>query len=857
MVIRVSWRPMPPVLAWLGTLFGLLFATLPGLVPGDATHPAPGLTDAPNVRASGPVSPAAAPCTADSISQSTKYPRSILASVVSRGGSTWAIGLTTLSEDPRYPLATRWDGTSWTSMPITPSSAERALFGLDRSPSGRMWAAGYRARHSLYYPMMMRWSGKEWIVSHLDAIGKRGGALLSVRAQSNANTWAVGYKIGTAGQRPMAIRRVGQEWKDASPRIPAGATGVLMDVDARSGDDVWAVGWTTHRGAPRAYVSHWDGRRWTASTARPSRSEGALTSVAIGGRDDVWAVGYRVVGGLYQPLVEHWNGKHWRVVPFADVGSPVSLLRAVQLDGQDRPVVVGTRWDAPSGEWQGLTARRQDGAWQVVDAPPLTGGTELRDLALRQDGSAVVVGANAARSLAMRLCPGAPGTGGPLPGTPSPSPGPATTPPAPSSAAPSPAASALPGGSPGVGPVSSSAPGLTPRPTATRVPGTARRAGPRTAIPVIARDVTVEAGLARDTTSYGAVRADFDGDGWPDLFIGRHANPGWLVYNDHHGFEAPPDVSIPRRDRHGCSAGDANGDGLPDLYCANGAYHGAGFKSNELYVQQPDGTFQDQALALRATDPFGRGRLAVMFDLDHDRYADLFLADRPARTDGLPSIDRVLANPGGNGYVARSLAGFDASGGADCLRAADLDQDGWTDIVLCERGMDRVGAFGIHILRNMHGRLVDVTAGSGIQKRQAVDAIVADMDGDGRPDIVEVTPYQLRIHLRRGNGYVLGYTRTLDHGVAVAAGDVNGDGKRDLYVVQGTHGKQRPDLMLLNQGSGRSFRTMALPRVTSGSAESVTPIDYDQNGLTDFLVLNGKGSQHPGPVQLIAFFPRR
>ena len=259
---------------------------------------------------------------------------------------------------------------------------------------------------------------------------------------------------------------------------------------------------------------------------------------------------------------------------------------------------------------------------------------------------------------------------------------------------------------------------------------------------------------------------------------------------------------------------------------------------------------------MRATDPFGRGRLSLFFDLDHDKYADLFLADRPARPDGLPSRHRVLANPTGNRYLARSVAGIDSGSGADCLRAADLDRDGWEDIVLCERAMDRPSSYGLRIIRNDKGRLVDVTSTTGIAKRQAVDAIVADMDGDRRPDIIEVTPYQLRIHLRRGDRYILGYTRTLTHGVAVGAGDVDGDGDLDLYIAQGSRTKQRADVMLRNRGNGRAFDAMAVPAANGGSAESVTALDYDKNGLTDFLVLNGKGALNPGPVQLIAFFPR-
>ena len=376
--------------------------------------------------------------------------------------------------------------------------------------------------------------------------------------------------------------------------------------------------------------------------------------------------------------------------------------------------------------------------------------------------------------------------------------------------------------------------------------------------PVVIRDRTAAAGLDRSTTTYGAVQADFNGDGWPDLFIGRHSNPGWLVFNNKKGaFVDAPGTTIPKRDRHGCAAGDFNGDGLPDLYCANGAFHGAGLKGNELYLQQPDGTFQDHAMALHATDPFGRGRLVAAFDLDHDKYTDLFLADRPARTDGLPSIDRVLSNKRGKGFVGQSISGFDASSGTDCLRAADLDRDGWQDILLCQRAIDRADTYGLRILRNVHGRLVDVTATSGIPKRQAVDAIAVDVDGDHQLDIVEVTPFQLRIHLRRGGRYVLGYTRPLMDAVAVAAGDVDGDGHKDLYIVQGSRSKQRPDLLLRNLGNGRSFSSIPLPRVSGGSAESVTAIDYDRNGLTDFLVLNGKGSLDPGPVQLLASFPRK
>jgi FG-GAP-like repeat len=93
--------------------------------------------------------------------------------------------------------------------------------------------------------------------------------------------------------------------------------------------------------------------------------------------------------------------------------------------------------------------------------------------------------------------------------------------------------------------------------------------------------------------------------------------------------------------------------------------------------------------------------------------------------------------------------------------------------------------------------------------------------------------------------------------VMVAAGDVNGDGRPDLYVMRGRSATSTnaPDRVYLNNGTGTNFSLMSsIPSTSEGKAESVWPIDYDGNGLTDFLVLNGDG-ERSGPVQLIAFLP--
>lgn len=794
-------------------------------------------------------STAGADCAVGSLD--TSFDRSILTAIVTDDGSAWAVGMTTLSEDPRYALAVERDDTGWPAMAMRRPKAEQALFAVDRGPRGSLWAAGYRSSSGGYRPMLMRLAQGRWIPMRLGTAGRKTGVLIGVAAVTDRVVWAVGYRGVRGGQRPLALRHTSSGWSEEHPPLAGGSDGSLMDVDSAPGA-TWVVGWVSLRGAPHPYAARRVGRRWQVH--RPSlegASEGVLTSVAVEPGGKAWAVGYKIAGGRYVPMVERWNGKRWRSVEFPVDDTAIALLRAVQLDGSGRPIVAGTRWDPAQGHWRGVVGRYAEGAWTVADAPDLKDGSELRDVAQGPDGEVLAVGASGRHSLTFGLCPGDGATtvdpslqGGPPPPVGTTAPG-------------IPARSAAPGDVPGATAAPTASTGPAPSPKASRRPARPstlpdRRGGYR----VTARDVAASVGLDRRATStYGGIKVDIDGDEWPDLLIGRHSNSAWLLMNRGGRFTMSKAASFPGIDRHGCTTGDANGDRRPDLFCATGALHGAGVKTDELWIQQPDGTFRDEAIAMRVADPVGRGRLATFFDLDHDRHADLFIANRPDRTDGLPSRHRILANPSGDHYVPRSVLGIDAASGADCVVPADLDRDGWEDIVLCQRAIGRPDGQGIRVLRNVRGRLVDVTSRVGIPTANVVDAVVADMDGDRVPDIVQITPWELRVWLRRGDRYRTGYRRSLTSAVAVASGDVNGDGAPDLYVVQGTMERQVRDLMLVNGGHGTSFRSMAIPQARSGSAEDVIAIDHDRNGLADFVVLNGRGSLRAGPIQLIAFYP--
>jgi hypothetical protein len=89
---------------------------------------------------------------------------------------------------------------------------------------------------------------------------------------------------------------------------------------------------------------------------------------------------------------------------------------------------------------------------------------------------------------------------------------------------------------------------------------------------------------------------------------------------------------------------------------------------------------------------------------------------------------------------------------------------------------------------------------------------------------------------------------------AMATGDASGDGRADIYIVRGTDRANKADRLLVSRKGGRRFQSVKIPQTTKGSADDVIALDYDRNGHTDFVVLNGR--RKSGPIQLLAAFPR-
>jgi hypothetical protein len=142
-------------------------------------------------------------------------------------------------------------------------------------------------------------------------------------------------------------------------------------------------------------------------------------------------------------------------------------------------------------------------------------------------------------------------------------------------------------------------------------------------------DVTQSSGLAKAPgTGLGVICADFDGDGWQDIFVANDAKANHLWINQKNGTFKEEAVSrgvafdgLGRAPGNmGVALGDVDGDGLFDLFVTHLA-----LETHTLWVQGPRGQFQDRTAVLGVAPPGSRGTGfgTVLADFDNDGSLDL------------------------------------------------------------------------------------------------------------------------------------------------------------------------------------------------------------------------------------------
>ena len=236
-------------------------------------------------------------------------------------------------------------------------------------------------------------------------------------------------------------------------------------------------------------------------------------------------------------------------------------------------------------------------------------------------------------------------------------------------------------------------------------------------------DVTDRLGVGSTRWTLAAASADFDEDGWPDLYLANDYGPEELFLNDHGRRFIPTTAGLSSESKSGMSValGDVFNRGRLDAFVTNISERGYLFQNNNLrlnrmvdskrFVNVADGEVADAGWAWGAQ--FG--------DLNNDGVNELFVANGFISADPNTSYWYAMSKiAGANGRFFEDAATWPAFGNAS-LSGFERSRvylnrgvAGWTDVAT------RVGATDIY-----DGRAV---AFADLENRGAIDVIVANQN---------------------------------------------------------------------------------------------------------------------------------
>lgn len=271
-------------------------------------------------------------------------------------------------------------------------------------------------------------------------------------------------------------------------------------------------------------------------------------------------------------------------------------------------------------------------------------------------------------------------------------------------------------------------------------------------------DVTVQAGIYSKRPTQNAVWADFDLDGWLDLFIGNESIPengsafnfpSELYHNQGDGtfkeISASAGLQINTFVK-GSTGGDINNDGLPDLYISvlNG--------SNKLFQNVSDEQgikFKDISATANIGEPYVSFP-TWMFDYNNDGWLDIFVSAYSDGSEDLPGKllraygkkddafrPRLYRNNGNSNFTDVSIPmGLTEPVFTMGSNYGDLDNDGYPDFYLGTGEPNLKSIVPNKMYWNREGKKYDdITYAGGfgnIQKGHGVG--FGDMDRDGDQD---------------------------------------------------------------------------------------------------------------------------
>ena len=334
----------------------------------------------------------------------------------------------------------------------------------------------------------------------------------------------------------------------------------------------------------------------------------------------------------------------------------------------------------------------------------------------------------------------------------------------------------------------------------------------------------------------GVALGDINNDGFLDLYFSGNLVPNKLYLNKgQFEFEDITDqagVACEGVWSSGVNMVDINGDGWLDIYVCKAGKPGGENRHNELFINQGDGTFEEQSKAY-GLDITGLSIQSAFFDYDLDGDLDCYLLNNSLRSvggfdmqQGLrdiydPEGNKLLENREGKFVDVTQAAGIYSSsiGYGLGITLADFNWDGWPDIFLSNDFFEKDYLY----FNNQDGTFserVDQSMSSLSMGSMGADA--CDLDNDLLPEVF-VTEMLPRAADRKKTKIVY-----------------ENWAKSQLAVSKGYHHQFARNVLHKNLNGNQFIELGRLAGVESSDwSWSALIQDYDNDGLKDIFISNG------------------